>query len=480
VKQIFCTALFIFLSTSVWATGWSPEDPLMPTGDSTQDTENLQAKLHDSKLGKGETLYLGPGTFMIHSVTGRQSIDEAAPSYSTELFNGNIQGAGKDVTILKGVRGPNNEDFEPINEQWPGDPEPSRTYAVMLIEQLYLGLKDLTFDSESDLLDDPDNGMWLDPWRGHNGYGGRGLTLFVGTGSVYGGPNELIGTDITNVHFKGSLDSNGDPETAHLFQQWGDVGGMHNVTNCEFENSSNGALQFFGLANATFNVGGGPKDKVKITNALQGGLQIACRNCAVNVSRIETQDAAGVFFQTNGHSTLTVIHSDIRIRPASVYAGVELMGNWGDLSFVIEKNKFHSEDAWLWGPIFSDVANQNGLIADNKFTGRGPAAMYLGVYSWHPGSVTIRGNKFDNWETTSDPWGLGTAPIWLGPFIVDSIVVGGKNKVNVFDEPAYDTNWNPLYNDDGKPLTIPGYGTRIPPEEIDNLVLKNNTITGVK
>ena len=106
--------------------------------------------------------------------------------------------------------------------------------------------------------------------------------------------------------------------------------------------------------------------------------------------------------------------------------------------------------------------------------------MYLGVNSWRPGRVTIRGNNLARWGTTPDPWGLGTAPIWLGPFIVDSIVVGGNTKANVFDEPAYDTNWNPLYDDNGRPLTIPGYSDLIPLEEIGNLVPKNNTFTGVK
>ena len=470
MKYLFCTAFLVIISATAWASGWTLDDPLMPTGDSTLDTANLQDELHDSRLDAGGTLYLGPGIFKIHGFVGRQDIsDPSHPSYSTILFNGTIQGAGKGVTILRGVRGPDDEGFEPLRYEIPGFASVDHT--LLGFVQVYLGVKDLTFDSESGLVDP------------YNVYGNRGLVNFLGTGSFESGLNELIGTDIANVHFKGSLDSSGTPETGHLFQQWGDEGGVHNVTNSEFENSSNGALQFFELLNASINVGGAPKERVHITNALSGGLQVGgCSDSDLNVSYIKTRDAPGVYFFPgwwNTEASLVVSHSDIRTRPGSLYAGVEMWGRAGELSVTIEKNKFHSEYTFLWGPIFSDGAMQNGLIANNKFTGIGPAAMYLEVDNWHAGTVTIHGNNLSNWETIPDPWGLGTAPIWLGPFVVDSVVVGGDNELNVFDEPAYDTSWNPLYDENGNPLTIPGYGDLIPPEEFGNLVPKNNTFTGV-
>jgi hypothetical protein len=233
--------------------GFDPNDPLMPTGISTIDTENLQAALHDTRLDAGGTLYLGPGTFKIHRFIGRQNIsDPSAPSYSTILFNGTIQGAGKDVTILKGVRGPNGESFEPLHYEIPGFAEDD--HSLFAVIQSYLGVKDLTFDSEASLVDP------------YNAYGSRGLVNYIGTGTFVPGLNELIGTDIINVHFKGTLDSNGDPETPHLFQHWGDKGGVHNIKGCEFENSSNGALQFFDLADATINIGGLPNEKVTLSD----------------------------------------------------------------------------------------------------------------------------------------------------------------------------------------------------------------------
>jgi hypothetical protein len=465
--------------------GWSPNDPLMPTGNSTTDTENLQAALHDSRLDAGGTLYLGPGVFKVHGFIGRQNYsDPSHPSYSTVPFNGTIQGAGKGVTIIKGVRQPDGSQFEPLTypffEFWSDD------HTLLAVVQTYLGVKDLTFDSEPGLVDysneydaagNPTGNTFPGNFSGTNG-----LVAYVGAGSFEYALNQLMGTDVINVHFKGSVDSQGDPETVHLFQLWGDRGGVHNVANCEFDNGL-APFEFIDLADATINVGGRPKDQVTITNTLGPGFEVQrCGDCTVNVSRLETHDAAGVYFFpgfSNTHSSLTVSHSDIRTKPGSDWAGVELWGRSGDMSVVIANNKIHSEDTFLWGPIFSDGAMQSGAVTNNKITGRGPAAMYLEVYYWYPGSATLVGNNLDGWETTPDPWWLGTAAIWLGPFMVNSVVVGGDNNVNIFDEPAYDTNWTPLYDEDGNPLTIPGYGDLIPPEEFGNLVPKENTFTGV-
>ena len=446
---------------SASAAGGTPSDPLMPTGDSTLDTANLQAALHDSRLDSGGTLYLGPGTFMIHRFIGRQNIsDSSDPSYSNILFNGTIQGAGKGVTILKGRRGPNGEGFEPLHYDFPGFAADDHT--LLGLVQVYLGVKDLTFDSEATL---------VDPC---NAYGNRGLVTYVGTGSFEYALNELIGTDITNVHFKGSLDSNGDPETPHLFQQYGDEGGVHNITSSEFENSSNGALQFFDLANATINVGGKPKDKVTVANALSGAVQVVrCADCTVNVSRIETHDAPGLFFSThsqNTHSLVTMTHNTIILRPQSDYAGAEIWGRYDDADIVLSHNRFHSEDSFIWGPIFIEGV-KHGTITNNTFTGSGSAAIYLGVYQ-SPGSFGLVGNNLQNWENTGlNPWWMIAAPIWLGSYITDSVVIGGNNSVNVFDEPGYDEFGNPLPPDaNGNAQTYDEDGSIIP---------KNNVFTGV-
>ena len=85
------------------------KDQLIPTGNSTQDTENLQAAINN--LEAGGAIYLGPGTFLVHASIVRQSVYDESPNYIVDPFNGTIQGAGKGKTIIRSVRGPGGEDF---------------------------------------------------------------------------------------------------------------------------------------------------------------------------------------------------------------------------------------------------------------------------------------------------------------------------------------------------------------------------------
>lgn len=198
-------------------------------------------------------------------------------------------------------------------------------------------------------------------------------------------------------------------------------------------------------------------------------------NTTVDVSRLEATGCPGVAFVSNPSSTLSVTHSDID-RPADAnWAAIEIWDDDGTNDVLISHNKIHDEDNWLWGAIFIEGV-QDGVITNNSISGRGPAAMYLGVLEWWPGSFTLLGNNLQNWETTGpNPWGFWAAPIWLGPYVTDSTVVGANNKWNIFDEPEYDYLypdwWNyPLYDENWNPLTY---------DENWNIVPKNNVFTGV-
>jgi hypothetical protein len=421
MKQIICTVLFIFLSTSVWAAGWTPNDPLMPTGDSTTDTANLQAALHDSRLDTGGTLYLGQGIFRIHRFVGRQDIsDPSDPSYSTILFNGTIQGAGKGVTILRGVRGPGGVGFEPLHYEIPGFATDDHTLLGFI--QTYLGVKDLTFDSEAVLVDP------------YNAYGNRGLVNFLGTGSFVLGLNELIGTDITNVHFKGSLDSNGHPETGHLFQQYGDAGGVHNVTNSEFENSSNGAIQVFELTGGTINIGGSPREKVTLTDNVDwGAIELDCAGCSVNVSHCDIRNSSqGVRFASYSPDTLATVviaYNDME----SVGNGVDVRDypmTWGEgavVDAVVAHNRINLNGSgpWWGGAIYSRFV-KDAVIRSNQITGQVVSA-----------AINIRGEgnllTANNIQNVSSQEGM--PPIWLWESSANNVVVGSGNlRVNVFDQ----------------------------------------------
>lgn len=449
--------------------GWSADEPLMPTGDSTQDTANLQAAIHDDRLDVGGTMYLGPGTFLVHATIFRQAAYRKNEGYNPTPFNGTIQGAGKGVTFIRSVRGPNGEPFTPIYDESTDQILPATFF---IFNEEYFGIRDLTFEAESEIADP----YW------YAGYYTRGLFSFVGLGSGTYGVGNSTGTDCIDVHFKGSLDSNGRPEIPYLYEPYGGNGGTHNVKSSEFENGLWALLKYGLQAGSTINIGGSPSEKVTFKNAYEASIVVGCADCIVNISYIETKDAPGLqlwALPKNTYSRVSMTQNNINPVTNSWWAGAEIWGWAGEVNAEISNNKIHSEGSFLYGPIFTEGV-QNGVITNNIITGWGPAAIYLGVESWLPGKVTLVGNNLQNWETTGpNPWGFTAAPIWLGPFVTDSIVVGGSNKVNIFDEPVYDTSWNPLYDEEGNPLTIPGYGGLIPKEEFGNLVLKSNIFTGV-
>jgi len=446
----------------------APMDPtvvLMPTGDATQDTENLQAAILDPSMNSGGLLYLGPGTFYVHSSLVRQSFDPGEIGYSPELFNGTIQGAGKGVTTVKSVRGPEDAPFETFMDL-PG--------TFMIWDFDYCGVRDLTFEADSEIAD-----YWEFPGLPPS----TGLLSFVNLGSGMYGVGGQYGTDCVNVHFKGSLDSEGNPEIPVMWECYGGGGGIHNIRSCDFENGSLVMLDYGEWSGGTINIGGSPRDKVTFTN--NTGIPVYSVNaffvgdCDVNVSYIETHNAGGFGFWTHGlnnMSRVTVTNNTINMIPDSWSAGVEIYvePGSGEVSATVSGNRIHSDDSFPFGPILTEGV-QDGLIANNIITGRGPAAIYLGVLEQWPGSVRLLGNNVQKWENTgTNPWGFAAAAIWLGSYTTNSIVVGGNNKVNVFDEPGYDWDGNPL------PPDINGNAqTYEDPLIRENIVPKNNFFTGV-
>lgn len=406
---------------------WSPDNPLMPTGNSTQDTENLQNAILDPQMNAGGTLYLGPGTFYVHSSLVRQSFDPGSLGYSSEIFNGTIQGAGKGVTIIRSVRGPGSAAFTPFMG-FPG--------TFLFWDYDYLGVKDLTFEADPEIAD-----IWEFPGLEPT----EGLVSFINIGSgLYDFEGE-IGTDIINVHFKGSLDSDGYPEIPLLFECYGGGAGIHNVKSCEFENGSFVMLDYGVLAGATINVGGSPADKLTFINTSDLSVQAVnawnVGDCAVNISHIETSNATGFAYwahEENSLSTLNIKSNIINMINDSWYGGIEIWvePGLGNVNAAISRNTIHSNDAFLFGPIFMEGV-QDALITNNKISGRGTAAIYLGVLEQWPGSATLIASNLQMWENTGiNPWGFEAAAIWLGPNITNSLVVGGNNNINVFDEPG--------------------------------------------
>ena len=104
-------------------------------------------------------------------------------------------------------------------------------------------------------------------------------------------------------------------------------------------------------------------------------------------------------------------------------------------AFIVSKNTICSVDAYApFGPIFT-FGVQNAVISNNKISGRGPAAMYLGVFGEPSSNLMVKANNVENWETTDDQYGFpAIAPIRLGSGTSGYTVLGGDCSVNVFDE----------------------------------------------
>jgi hypothetical protein len=442
-----------------------PDIVLMPTGDAQQDTENLQAALLDPVMNSGGTLYLGSGVFHVQSSLIRQSFDPGSAGYSPDLFNGTIMGAGKGETIVRSVRGPENEPFGTFMGL-PG--------TFLIWDFTYVAFRGMTFEADSEISE-----YWEYPGLPPS----TGLLSYINLGSgIYGLGGEM-GADCRNVHFKGSLDSEGNPEIPLMLEYYGGGGGDLNVQSCEFEDGSFVMADCGALSGTAINYGGKPSEKLTFVNNTDWSVQAisvwGVGDCSIQVSGIESFNATGVSFwaaDENTLSHLTVKRNRIHMIPDSWYAGVELWvepGN-GEVSAVVSNNHIHSDDSFVFGPIFMEGVS-GALIANNKITGSGSAAIYLGVLEQWPGTASLIGNNLQNWVNTGEnPWGFTAAPIWLGSYITNSTVVGGTNSINIFDEPGYDWQNNPLPPDAyGNAQTYEDESVR------ENIIPKNNVFTGV-
>ena len=219
---------------------------------------------------------------------------------------------------------------------------------------------------------------------------------------------------------------------------------MHNISRSEFENSSNGALQFFHLANATINIGGSRSDRVTFTNALPKALDIRnCVNCDVNVINNYFVDTdTSIYFSSypnEEESSLLVTRNDFKgsVRGVDVRDYSMLQSGTKTVDATISHNSFNDMmPGYFWeGAVYSRFV-QGAVIANNQVTGQVTA-----------GAIHIRGdsNRLSGNNTQNVVSTIQAPPIWLWKTSSNTVVVGGGNLNQVvFDEtddpdtPEYD------------------------------------------
>ena len=158
-------------------------------------------------------------------------------------------------------------------------------------------------------------------------------------------------------------------------------------------------------------------------------------------------------------SRIIVAHNtfDLFQAPINASFGIELLdiplafSGTPVLNAVIEKNTFGQTDIGFGaGPSFGirNFVASGTVIRNNRFSGDyGVAAIAAGYFDGPPEGIAknlvIKGNNLADVKAQ-------VAPIWLGPYSSDSVVVGGPNNRHVFDQ-GYDNIVTGVNNTGGKP-----------------------------
>ena len=456
-----------------------------PTGDPLIDWTNIQDAL--DSMSPGDTLCLAAGRYTIHR------------PLVTHGFHGSIIGAGMDETFIEAVRGPLGY-FEAAYmteyDGWGNLPRPgSEDYYTAFF---YFGGPDTSVDV-SDLtleVNEPDVAE-----LSYTYYPAYDEVILGGKLTVhhpelydywwYNENNIHCGIDISqsfdcdtsfeNIRITGLYtyipateetwdDSICSPRFGLV--HWWSSGGSHIVKDCVFEGSGVFACGPFGLTDAEyvfesnsvsdgwrgFQTAYGERMDIRVLKNTFYDLEVNSisnyflQSSVMKVSRNHMFDVGGGFWYLNQPwvaegSRYLVEHNTIELQQHCWTGAVEVWDYTDAKSeLVVVSNRIHSVDATApYGPISLHAA-YGSVIAFNKITGNGPAAMYIGA-AWDPvDDVVLLGNNVQNFEVTDGIWDFpiwwpfpgdpieGVGRIWLGELSSNCLVVGGSNKNNVVNE----------------------------------------------
>jgi hypothetical protein len=456
-----------------------------PTGIPETDWVNIQSALDDAM--PGDTVQLAAGDYYVHKPLVKDG------------FSGTLKGAGKDTTNIVVSKASNGDLFLAAHiDAWDGWVE----FTIFPGEQFYattlfyfgncesIVVSDLTMimDGEditefSYILEEATGDVVYvleEEWGNNIAYAfivdiAAGCTTTLERVSIVGAND--------GTHFQPVSPNHGFYITSALLSE-DDNGGTHTARDCDFIGMGSNAYQLTGLRNGEVIV-----ESCVFKDSARGMVPVFCDNMDItvtdslfenmfhsgvmlvgasghyaDVSHNTMIDSGGIWVYTEPVNPFTYStyekcyfsfqHNDINLRQYGEWGGLEVWNNiddddWADLVF--KSNNIHSEGAWLYGPIFT-VNAHGAVITNNKITGSGPAAMYIGVADWvgaNDRGLMIIGNNLQNWQVDGGPWAPyweGIARIWLGYTTSQCTVVEGNNQVNVYDEDDYDPD---IYDEDG-------------------------------
>jgi hypothetical protein len=444
-----------------------------PTGNYWEDHPNIQDALN--AIAPGGTVVLAEGRYAIHK------------ALVTHGFHGSVRGAGMDVTYIEAVGGDSGY-FETTHmieyNDWSGDGSEDHFTAMLYFgsPDTSLAVSDLTLEvNEPNVAEmsytyfpaTPEDPEFKDYWwnHGNNIIGAIDISVF-----------EDCDTSFKNIHIEGLYtlipvsEENpfGDLISSPRFGlvHWWSSGGSHIVQDCVFESCGIFQCGPFGLVDAEYIFEGntvshgwrgfqtayGVDMDVHVRNNYFHDLEVnSVANYFLESSIMQVSHNAmvyvdGGFWVFNQWwvpegSRYLIEHNYIELKPYCWTGGVEVWDfSDADSEFVVINNRIHSVDATApYGPI-SLHSTSDSVIAFNKITGRGVAAMYIGA-AWDPvDDVAIIGNNVQKFKVTDGFWDWpmyhpwagdpieGVGRIWLGDLSSNCFVVGGCNKKNVVNE----------------------------------------------
>lgn len=480
---VFCLVSYFALVTSALAQtiNYVPA----PTGTPEIDWQNIQNGL--DAMGPGETLQLAAGTYKIHR------------SLVFENWNGSLIGAGPDqsATIIEVSKATNGDLFTVIYEPYFDDRDfPGARYfgtpvfyvynaqGLFRISNLTVKVTEIGVAEKSYVLDSNSGviAWFIDVWDNNN------QALIAGP---LGAEVDVV---IENSSFLGSRGEQEWGQPNHGIQLSGDffdTVGDYTVRNSDFDGISTvvvnpiamhdsnivienntftdsvAPIALWNNSGCTANILNNQATNVGWSSVMifdNVNVSSPTHPCHVTVSGLVTHDGAGVYAENWSPwvpLTLVVSGNEINQRSNSDYAGIEA---WGDgINLLAEQNRIHGEDAALWGPIYTNGLN-NAVISNNQITGRGPAAIYIGVGFWGLGGdsgMTVTDNDVLGFRIHQLPAlaGLGAplAHYWIGAGTQNNLIEGQVEvSERVLDWGMNNTVINAQHIQQGKPDGAPG------------------------
>ena len=437
-----------------------------PTGDPYLDYAAIQGAL--DTMSPKDTIVLAPGEYYIYKTLVKVG------------FYGSIVGAGMDETVIIAVNG-SSDCFEashnPVMDGTSGEGSEDYYTSFFLFgsPEKKLAVSDLSLYLPEDTL--VENSYTTFP-GGFTYYWPYGETMWSAIEVTLA---QGCDTSFDNVRVTGVPDLGGAGSPRNGISLWYSDGGKHTLTGCVLENIGTFSYGPWGCSNAKFVV-----DSCEFNNGFRGWQSTYSTGLNVKISgstfidldlapAIANYGLGSSHFMVSGNTFLNVRgaiwtyswfddyglypddgsnyifqQNDIDMTHFGDFAGIEVWdGSPAKSHFVIVQNTIHHEDmiAPYGGICLNGV--HDGVVANNKITGYGPAAMFIAA--WTPDDdlegVKIINNDVQGFELTAGWWhDFDTldfyiidpiAHYYLGPYSSYCILVLGSSMDTYVDAGMY-------------------------------------------